>query len=176
MKNKMKEKIYTIPIPLREGPNILGEYEDIKIFRINNMYKSWKMAWRKGKRIDPGAVKYKNFISKKIEEFLKDNPNLPFDIKEEIFYSIKLDMVTKITKKWEIDQTTISDVDWYIKPIQDAFETDTKLNIKRAWHNDKFIKWFLAFIDYNKYDYNMITITLFDIKVLEKIKKLLKLD
>ena len=155
------KKLYEIEIKFLTEPDVFWKQEDIGLVGINQMYASWKAKGRKGKRSTPELIQYKNFLHNEIEKFYIKNPQFEKNISKDIFYSIQFDLKTKIKKDWTLNQASISDLDWYIKPIQDSFETDNKLWIERIWSNDRNIKCFLPMVEYNRFNYSKIIISVF---------------
>jgi len=171
------KKLYTIEIILKTEKDLLWKSEDIPLVWINKMYTWWKAKWRKGKRSTQELIIYKNFLQDKIDTFFLKNPKYKRNISEDLFYSIQFDLKSKLKKDWTLNEASISDLDGYIKPIQDAFETDSKLGIERIWKNDRNIKCFLPMVEYNRFDYSKLTINVFYFtdELKSKLKSLLKL-
>jgi len=170
------KKLYTFEILLQTEKDLFWKKQDIKMISVNKMYTGNKSKSGRWKSITYETIAYKNFLINKVDDFLLKNPNIPKNIDYPIFYSIQFDLKTKKRKDWEIDQTAISDVDWYIKPIQDSFESDSKMWIQRLWKNDKYIKWFFSMVEYDRFDYSKITINVFEFdESMKEIKKLLNL-
>lgn len=174
--------LHKIKIDLKSEEDLLWNFERVKMVWVNQMYTGWKIKWRKGKRSTPELIVYKNFLRNKISEYIKKNKDLKYDIEKPIFYVINFKLDPKKRKDWEIDQTAISDIDWYIKPIQDSFETkrDSKTwEILELWFwkNDRYIKGFLPFVEYDDKWYDSFEIIIMDYndKLIKKIKNNFKI-
>lgn len=151
---------YKITIPLITQPDILWNFETIQVVGTNQLYTWWHIVWRKGKRLTPEAIKYKNYLKSQVELFRDSQKwTVDYDLKEKIFYTVTFYLTVPITKDGNIDERYIRDADNLLKPLQDSFESDEKC--KRIWNNDKQVRCLLATIEYNTIEKPKIEVHLY---------------
>lgn len=138
---------YKIEIPLITKKDILWNVQKIDVIWINQMYTWWHISGRKWKRLTPEAVKYKNYLKSKVDEFrITEKWKRDYDLKEQLFYTVTFYLNIVKTKENVIDERYVRDVDNLLKPLQDSFESDWEQ--KRIWANDKQVRCLLATIEY----------------------------
>lgn len=144
----MIKKIFDITIPLYSEDNPGYEKQRMKVMTVNHMYAT-NFKWFRWKRfLTPEAQKYKKHLEECIQKRIKEF-NQNFDIKDKsFFYTIDFYICLPLNKNGDFNKTYFVDLDWLIKPIQDALST--KKDRIWIWNDDKQIPAFLPTRTYVK--------------------------